>query len=504
MVGLVLAGCAKGGGEQPLAPVENPTAAQPPVGEAKGPLGLTRIVLPAGIAIEKPGLYYIETSTGQLEGWHPETDKVTVRPTADHRHLVVWEERYGWVVERPGQKAYPWDAATYTYLTGSGGRFLFAEKSSGKFVVRDEAMRQVGEFALPAGYSGARFSPDGKRLAVAGEGQPPRLVDVASGKASELGRAPTVKEGKLLGSFLVEGSGEVLLVRHEVQHMEPTGHAWSRNVIQHYTWAGKLVSEFAVDGYPAGLSKDGKLLAWQQDLGRLAPATVLTDLATGKPHLRVVSGYNARFTADGGLVMESSRGLKRLTPRGELTAAPVVANRENWVSLEAMPLPSPTSADRFGLGPVLLDEAGKVVHEARFAPYPGGGSWLIRSLGWAPSGKELAFAVHPPVGKGNLGGPFEGLAPKVQQPPFDDPYILVIQDPQNECLNLREGYSTASRVVRCLPSGTRLAAGDLGEASEKLNAPLWFEDGRTWLWVRTEQGEKGWVAFIEGSIHWAD
>ena len=57
-------------------------------------------------------------------------------------------------------------------------------------------------------------------------------------------------------------------------------------------------------------------------------------------------------------------------------------------------------------------------------------------------------------------------------------------------------------MIRCLPTGTGLAVGDLWQAPEKLNQGTYYNDGRVWLWARTEQGETGWVALDTGRVTW--
>lgn len=94
------------------------------------------------------------------------------------------------------------------------------------------------------------------------------------------------------------------------------------------------------------------------------------------------------------------------------------------------------------------------------------------------------------------------LAIHVQKPPFPDPYLLQVQDSKGECLNLRESFSRTSRVIRCLPTGTKLAVADLFQAPIKMNGALYHNDEQLWLWARTEQGETGWVSLSAGSVTW--
>lgn len=84
--------------------------------------------------------------------------------------------------------------------------------------------------------------------------------------------------------------------------------------------------------------------------------------------------------------------------------------------------------------------------------------------------------------------------------------LLEVQDPEGECVNLREANRRDSPVIRCLPNGTRLAVADLWQAPEKVSRPILpGEESHDdiWLWARTEQGEVGCVNLNTGSVTWA-
>ena len=160
--------------------------------------------------------------------------------------------------------------------------------------------------------------------------------------------------------------------------------------------------------------------------------------------------------------------------------------------------PAPGDAHRLLVGLAVVDETGKVLQRIDL---PNREDWLIRGANWGAGDNEVVISISPPTGKGNIGFDLP-LAPAVQKPPFAEPYLLTVRDPKGECLNLRESYTRESRVIRCLPTGTGLAVGDLWQAPEKLNQGTYYNDGRLWLWARTEQGETGWVALDTGSVTW--
>ncbi|HYG60209.1 MAG TPA: SH3 domain-containing protein [Symbiobacteriaceae bacterium] len=509
LVAVLLAGCTPGGADKPPAPAPAPVTE--PVTEPAPVVSVTRVDLPRGEAIDKPGLYYLDVATGKVEGWRTDAEAVNLIPVNDFGYFMVGAKEKAWLINRETGATHAWDPAQHRLVAAAHGRFLFEEhregRSQGRFVVRDGSFAQVGSFALPdlaAKYAAAAFSPDGKTVVIGSTWEKPepfRLVDVSTGKATMLDPLPAVTAGQLVGVLLPGQSGPDLLIEHVIAHTEKTGMAREESMIRRYSWAGKLLAEFSLEGRAGVVSPDGRYMHWTQDLDGFTRAVVLQDLASGRALFRVASADLAHWMGgSAGLMLETSQGLRLVSMQGDLRPGPQFPPEEGWVTLAGV-LPSPAEGDRFLHGPVVFDTGGRVVQQVLLAP---GESpyWVVNQFAWAPDGREVRFIVSPPVGKGNLGDLFAGLPPQVQKPPFADPFLLEVQDPAGECLNLREQYSTSSRVIRCLPNGTRLAAGDLWEAPVKLNAPYWQEEGRLWLWVRTDKGEQGWVAFLEGSITW--
>ena len=103
----------------------------------------------------------------------------------------------------------------------------------------------------------------------------------------------------------------------------------------------------------------------------------------------------------------------------------------------------------------------------------------------------MVFAL-PHGGHGGIGSPLL-LAPKFEQPPFDDAFEMVVQvDPEG--LNLREQPDAASKSLAVLSDGARVtlaASNDPSLGPSERSAQR--NDSFTWLYVRTESGLEGWV-----------
>ncbi|HLN65244.1 MAG TPA: hypothetical protein VK464_27295, partial [Symbiobacteriaceae bacterium] len=304
--------------------------------------------------------------------------------------------------------------------------------------------------------------------------------------------------GRLVGAELLGPAGSELLVSFVVQTVEPTGMTQEQSILRRYSWHGELLGEFAVAGRASRLSPDGRLLVAGQDLQHLTRGVLVTDVATGQPLFRVAGVGSAGWMAGGaGLVLQGEDGFEYVvSTAGALSPAPRTPPGGQLV-FDGSLAPAPGDAHRFLVGLAVVNESGTVLQRIDL---PTDKEWLIRDTAWGAGDDEVVIMISPPVGKGHIGFDFP-LAPVVQRLPFPEPYLLTVQDPGGECVNLRESHVRESRVIRCLPTGTGLAVGDLQQLPEKVGA-TYFDDGHLWLWARTEQGETGWVALDTGSVGW--
>ncbi len=454
--------------------------------------------------IPGPGLYLVDLTTGEVEAW--QSEKQTYVDLSDDRRWVVTqgESQVYWANRETG-KTYTWNPQELRLLASDANRFLFTEVRTGRFYVTDESFQVVQRFTLDMPVGKAQFAPGGGSIALTSGAWPTDgklyLVDTETGASRDLGPPPTAANGQLAGVELLGPITDELMVSYVIGVVEPSGLTRESSIIRRYSWNGEVLGEFTAAGRAAHISPDRRLLASAQNLYHLDEAAVVTDLSTGQPLFRVTGTAPAAWMADSrGLVLES----RLLTPYlvsldGDLRDGPTPPRSTHFIFLDRL-RPSPDEPGQFLYGLAVMNESGQVLQRVDL---PDGDGWLIRDPDWGADGREVVIRITPPSGKGLLG--FEApLHPAVQKPPFPDPYLLLVQDPQGECLNLRESYSRSSRVIRCLPTGTRLAVADLFQAPVKLNEAFYYDDDQFWLWARTEQGETGWVSLSTGSVVWGN
>lgn len=468
-----------------------------------------------GVTIDQVGTYYLDAATGEVKGCRfTNGGEAATTPVGD-RWLLIRDQNTVSLSGRESDAAYQWAQDQVRLLTWDPGHFLFGwvadQKLTGQFTLTDAHLQPGPSFHVALNAEGevqAIFSGDGKVLALnpyrwrkpTAESGVFTLVDTATGAITTAGVPPEVTEGQVLGATLTASpDGPEFAVRWDVQLMQPTGIPESQMVLQRYDWSGQKLFEAQAVGNTVQYSPDGEHLS--QTLGGFAPATLVLDLATGQPLFRVMGMSPAGWVGGGStLLLDGPPGYRLLTPAGELQETPLAEVAPRGTPL----LPSPTDPDLFAVGgwrrQQIVDGTGNVVHQVALAENLL--SWWPPS--WTPTGQALRFSVTGPVGKDGWYGDFFNLPPVVQRPPGDDTWLLQVQDPKGECLNLRTDHTITGEVIRCLPTGTRLAVADLSSWREKLNSPVagGHAGGDNWLYVRTAEGETGWVALFAGSLTW--
>lgn len=431
----------------------------------------------------------------------------------DHRWVRTQSGNEAYLLDRTRGTQYRWDDRSLRLVTASTDLLLVQGAKDGagdgRFAILNDSLKPVSSFALPLqadATAQAVFAPDGKTVAVRPSFDPPPkarlyVVEVATGKVKELGAPPKLTTGTV-GSvgFATPAAPADLVASYVVMLPENSGILRTETIVRRFSWQGDLTAEFTVPGYAGNLSPDGRLIISGLELDQLATAAAAHDLTTGKPSWRVMGAHGADWLAGGGLLITDYQGAAWLmSPAGELKPGPTAPPLHGYFTYPGLH-PAPHDPQLFATGAAVFDAAGKLRQAARLTAE----NWLIGGTAWSSSGKELRFTVNPPTGKDFGDGYGLPLPPKVQRPPLADQYVLQVQAPAGDCLNLRASYSTGSKVIRCLPGGTKLAAADLSLAPVKLNQAWWSEDNQLWLWVHTEQGENGWVAMSTGRITWAD
>jgi hypothetical protein len=110
---------------------------------------------------------------------------------------------------------------------------------------------------------------------------------------------------------------------------------------------------------------------------------------------------------------------------------------------------------------------------------------------WSAGDNEMVFAL--PHRGHDFSAPPVLLAPKFEQPPFDDAFRMVVEvDPTG--LNLRSAPALHSSSLRVLQDGDRVTLAESPDTSvEPAERSVRDFDGIRWIYVRTEDGLEGWV-----------
>lgn len=544
---LLAAGCTGGGAKPP--PADAPPAAEPPDGQAPTPKSpdpaapphpspdkpvssgeLTVRAMPGalkrrdykpGEPIDAVGQYFMDVATGKVEGWHlgaPDPDRrFYVGTSPDHAWVMASDQQWTYALNRSSGATAAWENQAARHII-AGADYLVLERlgtqgaATGDYHVLDGMLKTVSRFHVaPAGNERAQavLSPDGKRMALNRHQWGPgtgtataevKVVDLTSGQVAAFTSDSAGSGGTWVGTelALAPGSGDLMLTH--ILQVQTTASLAEQTLVRRFSWEGKLLDETSLRGRGHVFSPDGRWLAWSQSISGFFSTVTVEEAGSGKPVYRIVGAQSPNWLADSKRLLVHSDHGYRLASAGELADGPKEDFPRHAFTMESM-RPAPHDPDLFALGATVLNSAGRVRQTVPFVENEEQ-LWMIHGASWSRSGQEIAFSVALPGGKDWNNGPVFPLSPAVQTPPFDDTYLLQVRDPAGECLNLRAEASTQSRVIQCLPNGTKLAAGDLGLAPIKLNQPMWYSEDRYWLWVQTEQNEHGWVAVNTGSLAW--
>ncbi len=495
---MILAGCAKVPAPAPsteaTAPPETktPTPAKPEPSwsiEANLPIpvplpdGIQRVELPAGQAIEQPGLYYMDVATGKLEGWLPPTPDprrpmARMDTTPDHRWLTYSQQDHAYLIRRADGQAFRYNPGEVWVVPGPG--LLLVGPTHGQprsYAIVNDEMKLLSTFSLPTaprGTSQFLFSPDGTRLAAALEGGL-SIVDVATGEATTLaplqGDWPVPTNLPQLGEFVVRAGTQ----------------------IKRFDWEGKPTGEMELETWHVQISPDGRLLSYAQSMGRYGQAIVVQEWGSETPLFRIAGALGSTWTADSSALITDTRlGWQMVSTTGNMRTPPE-AGDAHWHAFQWY-RPSPDNPDLFLTATRVINRAGQTVQATAIKDPT---QALVATAGWGPTAAEVHIVVTSPIGKDWDQDLSANFLPAVQRPPFEETYPLQVRDPKGECLNLREEPSTSGPVIRCLPTRTRFSA-------TMAQNEIAGADDATWIVVQTEQGETGWVAITTGSISYAD
>lgn len=482
-----------GGGES-AAPggTSQQTATPPAVIESLLPVpaplpdGLRRVELPAGHPVESVGLYFMDVATGNLDGWLPPVGEynmpaISLWSSDDERWVLASDETTGYLIRRSDGAAFVYDREKLQITVGPGVILArpaqWSEGQQGQCALLDAEAKLLSTFAIDGRCTTQHqvlFSPDGKTLALmdVSGGLSMLLVTAATGEVKELGPFPEL-EGKLLTTHrmaVLRSTGDLVLELYVADAKDPAKSLG--NLVRLYSWSGELRAERQIDGYGAVFSPDGKLISYAESMGRLGQAPVVEEWGAEQPRFRVAGGLGARWLADSSEVLvQTSQGYRLVSATGALTPAPPSPGSDSYQPFVWL-FPSPDDANLFLTSATVIERNGQKRREATLAE---GEHLRIEQVYWGPTSASYHFMVMPPLGKGWEPDIWYWLIPKVQRPPYPEQYPLQVEDPEGECLNLRAEASSASKIIRCLPTGTRLALGNGADS-----AVQWLSD---WVWL---------------------
>lgn len=446
----------------------------------------TRVELGPDQSADAPGIYLREMSSGKTEGWQVKAEAGALRAaTFPSDGLVMAQTEQKWyIINRTSGKVHEWDYPAVALVAASSGRLLLQELTTHRFHVTDAGLKVERSFKAPEGVTtvvGA-MSADGKWAAmVPAAGGPLYMIDLGTGKVTQAAGAPqsgvgptvrSVKDGKEFVAGYEPAPGESAVVLHR------------------YAWDGTKLGELSVPGADCVYTRDGRQVACS---GGTWPGRVqVSDVETGVPIYRILGAMGGAWTADGaqlviGLDSKPEYRIVMADRRMVTTAATKLGAAGN------PPVPSPAALGTFALQGMVIDGEGKALFTAPVDT----AKWQFGGVApWGKDGAEFRYMVTAKSMTTHVYRAWP-VEPVVQAAPFPAQVGLEVKTTGGDCLNLRAGAGKSAKVIRCMPSGTRLQAAGAPGAEES-------RDGERWIQVMTEKGESGWVAITTGDIRYAE
>ncbi|MDF2630983.1 MAG: hypothetical protein K0R39_4814 [Symbiobacteriaceae bacterium] len=443
----------------------------------------TRVLLNPDQGVDAPGIYLREMSSGKTEGWQVVAEAGALRAaTFPSDDLVVAHTEAKWyIINRTTGKVYEWDYATVALVAASSSRLLFQELATGRLFVTDGDLKVQRSVKAPEGVTAVvgAMSADGKTAAfLPASGGPVYLMELSTGKLTETAAAP---QGGWLFSM---PDGKAFFVGYQPAPGD-------RTVLLHrFAWDGRKLGEFSVPGTNCAFTRDGMRVACT---GGAWPGQVqVSDVETGVPLYRVLGAMGGAWTADGAQLVVGLEGkpeYRMVTADGKVATTAVT----KMGAAENPPVPSPAALGTFALRGMVIDGEAKALFTAPVDTAKWQLSWVAP---WGKGGAEFRYLVRTPItiDSTHRGWPFE---PVVQMAPFSAEVGLEVKAAGGDCLNLRAAAGKEAKVIRCMPSGTKLQPAGAPGAEEA-------RDGERWMQVRTDKGESGWVAITTGDIRYAE
>jgi hypothetical protein len=482
---------------------------------AAGPF--ERQQLNAGEVVGRPGVFFLQVSTGEVEAWAlPGEENARYSASPDNRWVIAYTPSATYAADRRSGAAYRWDGSSTRLLAAQGDFLVLLE--NGQVRIAEPGHPEL--VALPIRPADANsptvvISADGGTAAIL-NGRTLYRVQLASATC-----APMAEVADLTGSMVTSAGlgttrrGDAIVVTSYLSPGVSTDHQPAQR-IQRYSWQGERLGEVTVPRASLCLvSPDGRWVAWEERLSEMTQAVVVADAATLAPRFRVLSatlcywGYGfADWLADSsGLIVRTNEGYRILSADGKL--GDVLTQDGKPLSPNYELLPAPDRGDLMAVyRKAVVDLAGRTLAAANL----GSGTWNQPAdlYPWGYNSNEMRFAL-PHLGHGGKCGEDEYLlAARVEPVPFA-PLALAVGLSAADCANLRAEPGRNAPIIACLPGGTRLSPAPLPEqpgatGSEPyyLTPDIAWADSSRWLRLRTEDGREGWVDAAAAQITWAE
>ena len=491
------------------------------------------------------GIFFMDTETGSIEGYRSREGRGGYYFASPDGRWVYTHTGDRMLLDRRTGRSWAWASERsdedmvidMSFIAASRDHILFARSyhnPDGRHIVVDDDLREVARFPIRreerSSGGGAFFSPDGERIALNPKSDTVYIINISTGQSMVLFNGPDddrneVTAGIYLSSIM---NGQQILVTVQYYHESEEDYRWET---RRYTWDGE---ELPWDQRWRDISPAGRYAAWQESgiiegdggVSGTGPAfVVIADMETGDPVFRVRSaslGYGdwlggSRWLASGeGLVLQGHHPgnprfhyiVARVRPTVQILylPSPILPESDLWSGWYYSdnyfaPLPAPVGDDRFfSYGRIGLYDA----HLDRW--------WIAATTDpdhhqpWGNNDHEMRFSL----GHGGHGGGhrlFLG-SPRIDFPPFADVFHLRILF-TGSCLNFREEPDIDAPVMDCLPDGTRIALAEPDDPTSEDDYS--WDQSRTirrsydgdretyryyyWIYVRTDTGVEGWVAY---------
>ncbi|MCY3881732.1 MAG: hypothetical protein OXG61_06405 [Chloroflexi bacterium] len=508
--------------------------------------------LAPGESVTQPGTYVLDTELGAVRGilkGQQDMMSPNARFLLFRQFLPEDGASAPVLYDQTSKRAFTWDDRSFRVIAGSETNsgpwlvLLLGTHGLHAVTVLDSDLALVRAFVIPPGSVGqsgrggpteAWASPDGRHLLLYGS-RSFHILGLADGRHMSI-EAPAPPRRPWSREY-----GVTIFPSGDGFGISGWGGLEETCRVMRYDWAGALLSDVTI---PCAfdieteapwegphLSPDGKLVAATTmtegfcdciGLFRLFTAVAVFDATTGEelfrirgatwalPHFRFLVDHGSYWLADtSGVVVDTVYGKRVVSADGAWMDLPATA-LGGWLS------PSPETPSLFLTDPTtVVDNEGNVVAAVSVAidtPLPEGAFVAVNGR-WGATSRDVLFSAdyHGPTSFTAL---IPILPPVIERPPFEERLLLRVAT-LGECLESRGEPQADSPATTCLRDGSFVEAvkhglvpGDAGAFRVASPYTARSEAGCEreassciWIYIRTEDGVKGWV--LSDDIRWA-